>query len=32
MVKAVVFLARQDAHGLTGAVVTDQEIVARLGL
>jgi len=32
MVKAAVFLARQDAHGLTGAVVTDVELVRRLGL
>ena len=32
MVKAAVFLAQQDAHGLSGAVVTDEEIVKRLGL
>jgi NAD(P)-dependent dehydrogenase (short-subunit alcohol dehydrogenase family) len=32
MVKAAVFLAQQDAHGLTGAVVTAEEIVRRLGL
>ncbi len=32
MVKAVTFLAQQDARGLTGAVVTDAEIVRRLGL
>ena len=32
MVKAATFLARQDAHGLTGAIVTDAEIVSRLGL
>jgi citronellol/citronellal dehydrogenase len=32
MVKAAVFLAQQDAHGLTGAIVTAEEIVRRLGL
>ena len=32
MAKAAVYLARQDAQGLSGAVVTDEEIVARLGL
>ena len=32
MVKAVIFLAQQDAHGLTGASVTDAELVRRLGL
>ena len=32
MVKAVVFLAGQDGGGLTGATVTDQELVTRLGL
>jgi NAD(P)-dependent dehydrogenase (short-subunit alcohol dehydrogenase family) len=32
MVKAAVFLARQDARGLTGAIVTDAELVRRLGL
>jgi citronellol/citronellal dehydrogenase len=32
MVKAAVFLAQQDAHGLSGAVVTAEEIVRRLGL
>ena len=32
MVKAVVYLAQQDAHGLTGAVVTAEELVKRLGL
>ena len=32
MVKAVIFLAQQDAQGLTGAIVTDEELVRRLGL
>jgi len=32
MVKATVHLARQDAHGLTGAVVHAEEIVRRLRL
>jgi NAD(P)-dependent dehydrogenase (short-subunit alcohol dehydrogenase family) len=32
MVKAAIFLAQQDARGLTGAVVTDAELVRRLGL
>jgi citronellol/citronellal dehydrogenase len=32
MVKAVIYLAQQDAHGLSGAVVTAEEIVRRLGL
>ena len=32
MVKAATFLARQDAHGLSGAVVTAEELVKRLGL
>ena len=32
MAKAVAFLAQQDARGLTGAIVTDAEIVSRLGL
>lgn len=32
MVKAAVFLAQQDARGLSGAVVTAEEIVRRLGL
>jgi NAD(P)-dependent dehydrogenase (short-subunit alcohol dehydrogenase family) len=32
MVKASIFLAQQDARGLTGAVVTDAELVRRLGL
>lgn len=32
MVKAIIFLAQQDAHGLTGAVVTAEELVTRLGL
>jgi citronellol/citronellal dehydrogenase len=32
MVKATVFLAQQDAHGLSGAVVTAEEIVRRLRL
>ena len=31
MVKAAIFLARQDAQGMSGAVVTDEEIVRRLG-
>ena len=30
MVKAAIFLARQDAQGMSGAVVTDEEIVRRL--
>ena len=32
MAKAAVFLAKQDAQGLSGAMVTDEEIVRRLGL
>ena len=32
MVKAAIFLAKQDAQGLSGAVVTDEEIVKRLEL
>ena len=32
MVKSAIFLAGQDAHGMSGAVVTDEEIVRRLGL
>ncbi len=32
MVKAAVFLAGQDAHGVSGAIVTAEEIVRRLGL
>ena len=32
MVKAAIFLAGQDAQGMSGAVVTDEEIVRRLGL
>ena len=32
MAKATVYLAGQDAHGLTGAIVTDEELVRRLGL
>lgn len=32
MVKAAIHLARQDAHGLTGATVTAEELVRRLGL
>jgi hypothetical protein len=28
----VVFLAQQDAHGLTGTIVTAEELVKRLGL
>ena len=32
MVKATVFLAQQDAQGLTGATVTAEELVRRLGL
>ena len=32
MVKAAIFLAGQDAQGVSGAVVTDEEIVRRLGL
>ena len=32
MVKAAVFLAGQDARGLSGAVVTAEELVLRLGL
>jgi len=31
-VKAAIFLAGQDAQGMSGAVVTDEEIVRRLGL
>ena len=32
MVKAAVFLADQDAKGLSGAIVTAEELVRRLGL
>ena len=32
MAKAATFLAQQDAQGLTGATVTDEELVVRLGL
>ena len=32
MVKVAVFLAGQDARGLSGAVVTAEELVRRLGL
>ena len=32
MAKATVYLATQDARGLTGATVTDEELVRRLGL
>ena len=32
MVKAIIYLAQQNAHGLTGAVVTAEELVKRLGL
>lgn len=32
MVKAAVFLAGQDARGLSGAIVTAEELVQRLGL
>ena len=32
MVKAAIHLAQQDAHGLTGATVTDEGLVRRLGL
>ena len=32
MVKSAIFLAGQDAQGMSGAVVTDEEIVRRLGL
>ena len=32
MAKATVYLAVQDARGLTGAIVTDEELVRRLGL
>ncbi|MEC9309415.1 MAG: SDR family NAD(P)-dependent oxidoreductase [Chloroflexota bacterium] len=32
MVKASIHLAKQDAHGLTGAAVTAEEIVRRLSL
>ena len=32
MAKATVYLAAQDARGLTGAIVTDEELVRRLGL
>ena len=32
MVKAVIYLAQQDAHGLTGTIVTAEELVTRLGL
>ena len=32
MAKATVYLAAQDARGLTGTIVTDEELVRRLGL
>ena len=32
MAKATVFLAGQDARGFTGAIVTAEELVQRLGL
>ena len=32
MAKAAVYLATQDARGLTGSIVTDEELVRRLGL
>lgn len=32
MVKAATYLAAQDARGLTGAIVTAEELVRRLGL
>ena len=32
MAKATVYLAAQDARGLTGAIITDEELVRRLGL
>ena len=32
MAKATVYLAAQDGRGLTGAIVTDEELVRRLGL
>ena len=32
MVKAVIYLAQQDARGLTGVIVTAEELVKRLGL
>ena len=32
MAKAAVYLAAQDARGLTGAIVTAEELVRRLGL
>jgi len=32
MVTAAAFMARQDAQGLSGATVTDEEIVRRLGV
>jgi len=32
MVKAAIHLAGQDAHGLTGATVTAEELVRRVGL
>ena len=32
MAKATVYLAAQDARGLTGAIVTAEELVRRLGL
>jgi hypothetical protein len=32
MVKAAKYLAGQDAKGLTGATVTAEELVRRLGL
>ncbi len=32
MTRAAVYLAAQDARGLTGAIVTDEELVRRLGL
>ncbi len=32
MVKCAIFLAQQDAHGVTGAVATDEELCAWHGL
>jgi hypothetical protein len=32
MVQATLFLAAQDAKGLTGAVITDEELIATYGL
>ena len=32
MAKATVYLASQDARGLTGAIITAEELVRRLGL